>query len=145
LKDDLRYGTVCFRRATEVEPRSPDAWVARGLAYYQQGEHKDKEALEAFQNAARLAPSRNDFFPQWAYVLAQTGRYDEAENLLRRRIKAAPADVEAHFQLASVLMDSRPTAERESEAENQAREAMRLTPKSAIVKVLLAKLLLHGR
>ncbi len=146
IKDDFRYGTVCFRRVTEVAPRSADAWIIRGLGYYQQGEHKNKEAIEAFQRAASLDPMRTEYYAQWAYLLTQASRYDEAEALLRRRLKNAPGDVEAHFQLGSVLMDSNPTPEREAEAEKEAREGIRLAPRSSAPRVLLAKLLLrHGQ
>lgn len=143
LRDDLRYGLDSFARATKIAPENADAWIGLGRAYSQQNGRNDREALEAFQAAARLAPDRTDFYTYYADALGRGGRWDEAERLLRRRLAAAPGDAECRYLLATALMDHDPSPERDAEAEAQAREAIARAPHVGVAKGVLGQLLLR--
>lgn len=140
------YATAAFARASQVDPQSVDAWIGLGRAYMEGGSSANyAPALAAFQTAARLAPGRADYLPDYANCLRLSNRWDEAEAALRRRLAAAPADSFSHFLLGLVLMDNDPTPARLAEAEAQTREALRLTPRAPSAQVQLAQLLLARR
>ena len=141
VAESTRYGVAAYRRATQVAPRSAEAWIGLGRAYSQSQDDYSR-ALTAFAAAARLAPGRTDFLPAQADVLRQMGRWDEAEPLLRRRLAAAPDDAFSHYLLGRVLLDSHPSPARQAEAEAQTREALRLSPESPVAQAQLGGMLL---
>lgn len=142
LRNGLRHAMPCYKLATKADPKSVEAWIGLGRAYLKT-DRDEGEAVAAFQQAARLAPDRTDFFLDHARALEASQRAEEAEALLRRRLAAAPDHAEAHYRLAGVLAANQPTPAREAEAEAVAREALRLAPHSPAVKSLLGDLLLR--
>jgi predicted Zn-dependent protease len=134
------YAIDSYRRATQVAPRSPDAWL--GLATVLHQNDGIAASLPAFETVARLSPARTDFLDDYADALRQASRWDEAEAVLRRRLAAAPEDPYGHFVLGMILMNSRPTPARETEADKNLREALRLSPHNPVAEVQLAGLLL---
>jgi cytochrome c-type biogenesis protein CcmH/NrfG len=98
-------------------------------------------SLSAYEKAVQLAPARTDFYGGYASALSATGRFADAERLLRRRLEAAPEDARAHFQLALALLGSNATPERQRQAENELREALRLEPQATGVAGRLGRLL----
>jgi tetratricopeptide (TPR) repeat protein len=131
-----------FERATRAAPKSADAWIGLGRAYYTQRLNLTK-ALAAYETAARLAPDRTDYFADYFKTLLATYRYDEAEAVVRRRLAAAPDDSECHFLLALALLDHRPTPARQAEAEQELRASLRYQPHAPAVEARLAQLLLR--
>lgn len=127
--------------ATQIAPKSADAWVGRGQATaYSSGY---VSALQPFETAARLAPARTDFSAAYAQALTTAGRWAEAETILRRRLAAVPTDAESHYVLGMVLLDFQPSAARQAEAETQTREALRLAPQLWSAQQQLADILLR--
>ena len=141
VAENVKYGVAAYQRATIVAPQSADAWIGLGKAY-SLSNLDTKESVAAFATAARIAPDRTDFFGTYAEMLRQSNRWDEAETLLRQRLKTAPEDSYCHSTLGTILLDSRPTLDRQAEAEAQTREALRLTPHSTEACNQLAKILL---
>lgn len=118
-----------FAEAAHVAPQSAEAWAGLGEADVAARQNYD-QALDAFRTAARLAPGRTDFLPDYAAALRQQGRMADAEALLRRRVAAAPGDGRSRYLLAGVLLDYDSTDARLSEAQAETEEAMRLAPQS---------------
>ncbi len=135
------YALQSYTRATQVAPRSADAWIALASE-----EHLNNglvpESVASFGTAARLAPERTDFLDDYASALRLANRWDDAEAVLRRRLAAVPEDAYAHFLLGAILTDSKPTPERLKEAEANLREALRLSPRNPVAEVSMAELLL---
>ena len=141
LKNGLTpYALSAFARATQIAPNSPEAWIGLGQAQLKTGVAFD-HALDAFGQAARLAPSRTDFANDYADALRRSSRAPEAEALLRRRLLAAPGDALAHYLLGLILHDTDPTPTRVAEAEVQARESLRLSPHNPLADTLLGQIL----
>ena len=69
-------------------------------------------------------------------------RWDEAEDLLRRRLQDAPEDAYSHYLLGMDLRNDHPSPAREAEAEAQTREALRLAPHAPEAKNQLAQIAL---
>ena len=130
-----------FERATKQDPNSTDAWVGLGQAYLNQRLRADK-SLTAFQTAARLSPNRTDYFPYYSDTLVSTYHPDQAEALLRRRLRDTDADARSHYLLALILLNNSPTPARQAEAEAHLRDSLRLEPDAPSVKVRLAQVLL---
>lgn len=131
-----------YEKATQVAPKSVEAWIGLGRAHQATGATYDK-AIADFQTAARLAPERTDFFVDYSSALQELGRWEEAEAITRRLVAATPNDALAHYLLGRVLMNSNPTPSRENEAEAETREALRLFPHNALTEVQLAQILLR--
>jgi tetratricopeptide (TPR) repeat protein len=88
-----------------------------------------------------LAPDE-PFDANRAVALALSGRFDEAERLLRARIRRAPGDAQAHFRLAELLLE-RPEPPSESDAQqalNSLERAASADPRDPTVKPALLAL-----
>lgn len=142
LQQSLRYAKACFEKATKLSPNLPDAWIGLGRACLQ-SETTTKEAVQAFETASRLVPDATGCLLYYATALEKQGHTDKAEEVVRRRIAAAPEDGEAHFRLSALLSQNNPTPERETEAEKEGREALRIVPESVGAKSQLGELLLR--
>lgn len=148
LNADLpKYSVPAYQRATEIAPRSAEAWIGLGRADSSEPDLIGA-ALSAFQTAARLAPSRTDFYTDYAAAFRKAGLLDTggrpstAETLLRRRTAAAPEDGLAHYLLADVLLHGSPSPTTASEAEAETRKALALTPGDPLAQIQLAHVLL---
>jgi tetratricopeptide (TPR) repeat protein len=130
-----------FERATKQSPDSTDAWVGLGRAYLNQRMRYDK-SLAAFQKAARLSPGRTDYFPYYSDTLILTYHPEQAEALLRRRLRDDGTDARSYYLLALILLNNGPTPARQAEAETDLRTSLRLEPNAVSAKVRLAQVLL---
>lgn len=137
------YGISAFTHAAQIAPGSADAWIGLGQAQLKTGVAFGP-AVEAFEEAARLAPDRTDYLDSYADALRRGGRASEAEAMLRRRVEAAPGDALAHYLLGLILRDSDPTPARVAEAEAQTRESLRLSPHNPLADTQLGQLLLDA-
>lgn len=142
-KNIIRIAGSCFERATQRYPGSAEAWIGMGKAAYLRRVDM-ASALAAFQRARQLAPERSDYFPTYANALRAAGQTSEAETLLNARRHIAPDDAEAHFLLALLQLDFRPTPERRASAEKELRDVLRLEPQSAPAQGRLGQLLVES-
>ena len=131
-----------YTDATALEPENATAWVGLGRAHYNQRLNFGA-AVDAFARAKKLAPERTDFAISYANALRAIFRWDEAEVLLRERLVDIPDDPEAHFQLATVLLDSKRNAQREAEAERLLRRSLELEPRAIAAMARLGSLLVQ--
>jgi tetratricopeptide (TPR) repeat protein len=138
----IRISIETLEKATRLNPESADAWIGLGRAYFNQRFRFDK-ALAAFEQAARLAPERTDFFPYYSDVLRVNYRADEAEALLRRRVADAPEDARTQYLLALMLIDYKPSPERLAEAERALRTSIAIQPNVPSAQIRLGQLLLN--
>ena len=141
----LKFAQLAYERAAQLEPENVDAEIGVGSSCIVL-ETNAAEAVRAFGIAQRLDRTRTDYFDYYADAFVQIRKPDEAEAILRKRIAAAPADALAHYKLASILLNTRPTPSRIAEAQSQADIALQLQPNNPLVEVQLGKLLeLNGR
>lgn len=119
----VKLALDCFERAVPSATESPNVWIGMGRAHALVSSRQDK-ALTAFATAARLAPTRTDFFPHYAEAMRRANRATEAEKLLRKRLADKPADARSQFLLATLLLDDAPTPERDEEAGILLRESV---------------------
>ena len=131
-----------FQQATAAAPQSADAWIGLGAADVQAQQNQD-QALTAFQTAARLDPSRTDYFNDYSAALKISNHFEETESVLRRRMTAAPDDALCHFLLASLLLDYKPTPSREEEAEALTRTALKLGYRNPAARQQLSQILIR--
>lgn len=137
------YAVNAFTHATQIAPGSADAWIGLGQAQLKTAVAFGP-SVDAFQQAARLAPGRTDYFNDYADALRRSGHASEAEGLLRRRLQAAPGDALAHYLLGLILRDMDPTPPRVAEAEAQTRESLRLSPHNPLPTTQLGQILLDA-
>jgi eukaryotic-like serine/threonine-protein kinase len=88
-----------FRRAVELVPDNPRAYNNLGLVY--RGLDKLEDSAAAFQKSIDLEPTFIHF-RNLGMVLAEAGRYPEAEQALGRSIEMRPNQYRAWGLLASV-------------------------------------------
>lgn len=138
----LKIGTETFELAVKQNPQSADAWLGLGRAHYARRLNLSR-SLEAFQIAAKLAPTRTDFFTAYSNALRVNFKYDEAEAILRRRLSADANDAQAHYLLALLLLDIKPSPARRTEAETALRNSQRLAPEVSATDTRLAQLLVE--
>lgn len=141
-KSLIALSVAVFQKATTIAPASADAWIGMGRAYYSTHIQLG-QAVSAFEQGARLAPTRTDFFPEYFRALRMTFHYAEAEAVIRQRLRAAPDEAQSHFLLALLLRDYQPTPARLAEAEQELRTSLRLTPHAEATEVELAQQLLQ--
>lgn len=94
LKEGNISGAIgVLQQATQFNPRSAEAWEKLGLAYYAQNEPEFAET--AFKKSLRISPSRAETNNNYALILLDQQRYDEAI---------------VHFKLATKDLSYRNTA-----------------------------------
>jgi tetratricopeptide (TPR) repeat protein len=109
MKSDWKAAEAEYLRVTELEPTKTDAHIA--LAAVRELDGREPEALEALLAAA---PGFADD-ARFQYALGVTclngGRPAEADAAFRKVLELDPANVEARYQLATVLVGQAKTAE----------------------------------
>jgi len=88
---DTQAGVDIIRNAIRRSPNNADLWVGLGNALVLHADGTMNPAAElAFNRAAQIAPSHPS--PRFFYglALAQSGRYDEAEQVWRALLATAP-------------------------------------------------------
>lgn len=73
---DIPGAIGMLREATQFNPRSAEAWEKLGLAYYAQG--ATEYAEQAFEKSLRLEPKRAETNNNYALILLDQERFDEA-------------------------------------------------------------------
>lgn len=101
----LRYGKCAMAevsRAVELEPKSADAWLSRGVGNYYLPESFGggaELALKDIEKALQLEPSHADAWLWKGIVLRKLNRNGEARQAIERSLKLNPARVWARQQL----------------------------------------------
>lgn len=101
----LRYGKCAMAevsRAVELEPKSADAWLSRGVGNYYLPESFGggaELALKDIEKALQLDPSHADAWLWKGIVLRKLNRNGEARQAIERSLKLNPARIWARQQL----------------------------------------------
>jgi tetratricopeptide (TPR) repeat protein len=106
-------------------PSSAKAYYDTGKTYYKQGRYA--EAIEAYQQALRLAPNYDDALFEMGVAYSLLGRHQEAINAFKQVIRLIPDDAHAYYQLGLVYSD----LGRRQEAIEAYRQAIRIKPDDA--------------
>jgi tetratricopeptide (TPR) repeat protein len=133
----LDEAEVVSRRATELRPTSAYCWLILGSVLYRRGS-RGSEAETSLRRAIELDPK---YAAPWYYlgnVLAQSKRYDEAEDAYRHSIHLNAADALSWGNLAGLLHYERGQLD---EAKVAYHRAIELDPKSVEVRIQLGTLL----
>lgn len=103
LTGDLEAAEDEFRRATELDQRSHDAWINLGRLLRARGDHE--AAREAFETATDRAPSDSDALLGRGLTRAATGELALAVEDFRRAAELAPNDAEPLLALGDLQRD----------------------------------------
>lgn len=101
----LRYGKCALAevsRAVELEPKSPDVWLSRGVGNFYLPESFGggaEPALKDIEKALQLDPSHADAWLWKGIVLRKLNRNREARQAIERSLKLNPSRVWARQQL----------------------------------------------
>lgn len=87
-----------FDQAIELRPDVTQSYVMAGDAYRKSGDFET--ALVRWEEAVRRDPKRVSVARDYAMLLIQLGRYDEAAKRLQQITKTQPDDLLTQFQLA---------------------------------------------
>ena len=97
----IELALVASRRALELEPRMPEAYVAKGNLLFMQG--KAEQAFAAFQEAIRLNPSSYEAHYFFARDLFSAGRADQAVAYYETAERLRPEEYQPPCMLAGAL------------------------------------------
>ncbi len=93
-------------RALEIDDRLAEAHTALAAVYYQM-DWKFLEADKAFKRAIELNPNNSRTLIYYAWMLGETGRFEEAMVPAQRVQELDPLSVEANIAVAEILYLSR--------------------------------------
>lgn len=86
-----------FEKALAIDPAFPDAHVARGTAYLEEG--KPAEAIAAFKKALEADPDRAEAHHGVGVAAHRSQNYDEAIASLKRAVELKPDFAEAWYAM----------------------------------------------
>jgi len=98
-----------YVRVTELQPDKTDAFIA--LAAVRELDGRTPEAVDGLVAAAPSFPADARFQYALGITSVNAGRSAEAEAAFRKVLELEPGNVEAHFQLATILIGQAKTAE----------------------------------
>ena len=99
---DFDEAFAASRRALELEPRMPEAYIARAMLLSLQG--RDDEACQDFEEAIRLNPASFDAHYLYARHRFQGGEFERAVPLYEEAIRLRPDDYQALCLLEGSLL-----------------------------------------
>jgi tetratricopeptide (TPR) repeat protein len=99
---DFDEALEASRRALELEPRMPEAYVARACVLDMQG--RATEAGQAFDEAIRLNPAYFEAHYQYARHCFQNGEFEKAVPLYDAAVRLRPDDFQALALFAGLLV-----------------------------------------
>jgi Flp pilus assembly protein TadD len=143
-QEDLRKGKFAnaaghFRRALEIQPAFPQAWLELGVALRGGGDAAGAE--RALRECLRLDPPSLRARLNLAELCAATGRGEEARGLLDETVALHPAEPDPHQDLGKLHF----LAGRLEEAEAEWKKAAALPRARPEIHLLLARLYLQRR
>jgi TolB-like protein/Flp pilus assembly protein TadD len=99
---DFDEAFAASRRALELEPRMPEAYIARAMLLSVQG--RTSEASQDFEEAIRLNPASFDAHYLYARHRFQSGEFERAVPLYEAAIQLRPDDYQALSLLEGSLL-----------------------------------------
>jgi adenylate cyclase len=99
---DFDEAFAASRRALELEPRMPEAYIARAMLLSLQG--RNNEADQDFEEAIRLNPASFDAHYLYARHCFQGGKFERAVPLYEAAVKLRPDDYQALCLLVGSLL-----------------------------------------
>ena len=99
---DFDEAYAASRRALELEPRMPEAYIARAQMLSLQG--RTTEAYQSFEEAIRLNPASFDAHYHYARTCFQGGEFERAVSLYEAAIRLRPDDYQALCLLEGALL-----------------------------------------
>jgi type IV pilus assembly protein PilF len=109
MKKDWKGAEAEFQRVTELQPEKGDAFIA--LATVREMDGRGNEAAEGLLAAAPGFAEDAKFQYALGITCANAGRPTEAEAALRKTTELDPANAEAVYQLATILVGQAKTTE----------------------------------
>ncbi|MEO6326284.1 MAG: tetratricopeptide repeat protein, partial [Thermoanaerobaculia bacterium] len=86
-----------FEKAIGIDAKSPDAHVARGFAYLDEG--KPNEAVASFRSATQADPERAEAYYGLGFAANRALSYEEALTNLKRAVDLKPDYAEAWYAM----------------------------------------------
>jgi len=114
-----------YRRATQLEPASAEAWSGLARAYMEMHDH-DVEAAAAFMKAIELQPGYYLPLIHFGDFYRRLGNYADAEKQWRRVVDVAPQLFAGHANLGGLYSDMG----RYADAERELTRALEIDPTS---------------
>jgi Flp pilus assembly protein TadD len=96
--------TLASKRATELAPKSPDAWRNFGAALHHTS--RSREAVPAFEKAIALRPRAHEAHAFLGVAKQALGDIEGARKAYRQAVTIAPDYEDAHFALSQLLWTS---------------------------------------
>jgi TolB-like protein/Flp pilus assembly protein TadD len=118
---DFDEAFAASRRALELEPRMPEAYIARALLLSLQG--RKNEACQDFEEAIRLNPASFDAHYLYARHRFQSGELERAVPLYEAAVRLRPDDYQALCLLEGVLQQTG-AMDRHAEVARRAMQAL---------------------
>ncbi len=151
---DLDGAEKTIRKVLERSPRSAMANYLLGWTYRRRSPTPENvtAAIDAFEKAVQLDPSRKDAYIELGKLYAQTKRYEEARVVLESLWQSPPRSPQVAFTLAQVYRALKMPSEaekltqafrqlnEEQEEFNALRKRLKTDPSSIDVPVRLAEL-----
>ena len=100
---DFDEAFAASRRALELEPRMPEAYIARAMLLSLQS--RENEAYQDFEEAIRLNPASFDAHYLYARHRFQSGDFERAVPLYEEAIRLRPDDYQALCLLEGSLLN----------------------------------------
>jgi len=115
-----RYGAAAalYKRATELDPKMGDAWIALGLAYNQLEKYDEAEA--AIRRQIALDSFNKRVYADLGLVLKDAGKASDAAAAYAKHVELNPLDGEAFKQLGGLYEDLKRYAEQAAALEKAA-------------------------
>jgi len=137
-KKDFASAEAQFKRATEIEPTKPDAFVALASLYEEQG--KGGEAVDLLVKASPAFEQDANFQTALGATAMNAGREKDAETAFVRAATLDPSNVEVEYYLASLALNRNDSPEAIGHLEKYVAAAPATSPNVATAKALLAAL-----
>lgn len=102
LTGDKPGGIESAKRATQLSPKSAEAWYQYGI-FYTAAENDEIVGRPFLKKAAELAPGDGVYNFQYGSSLTDGSQFDEAIPYLRKATQLLPQNAYAHFLLAVSL------------------------------------------
>ena len=102
--DNIGDAEECYKRAIELDDKSPLGYAALGDLYFSQKKYQD--AAEAYESASQLAPTQPYFVAQFSHSMSAVGEHESAIEIAQQLTERLPADKDVHRVLGVVYLNA---------------------------------------